>query len=89
MYNTLKTGVLLVLLAAILMLIGGAVGGRGGITIALLLALVMNLGSYWFSDKIVLRVYGAREVSEVEVPQLYQIIRGLVQRRGGRFARKR
>lgn len=80
MYNTLKTGVLLVFLAAILMLIGGAVGGRGGITIALLLALVMNLGSYWFSDKIVLSLYGAREVSEAEAPQLYQIIRGLVQR---------
>jgi heat shock protein HtpX len=80
MYNTLKTGVLLVLLAAILMLIGGAVGGRGGLMIALILALGMNVVSYWYSDKIVLRMYGAREVSEAEAPQVYGIVRRLAQR---------
>jgi heat shock protein HtpX len=80
MYNTLKTGVLLVLMAAILMLIGGAVGGRGGLMIALILALGMNLISYWYSDKIVLRIYGAREVSEAEAPQVYGMIRRLAQR---------
>jgi len=80
MYNTLKTGVLLVILAAILMLIGAAIGGRGGLLVALLMALVMNVGSYWFSDKIVLRMYGAQEVSESAAPQLYGIIRRLVQR---------
>ena len=80
MHNTLKTGVLLVLLAVILLFIGGAVGGRGGLMIALLLALVMNVVSYWFADKIVLRLYGAQEVSEAEAPQLYGIIRRLTQR---------
>jgi heat shock protein HtpX len=80
MHNTLKTGVLLVLLAAILLAIGGAVGGRSGVMIALILALGMNAISYWFSDKIVLRLYGAQEVSEAEAPQLYGIIRRLAQR---------
>ena len=80
MYNTLKTGVLLVLMAAILMLIGGAIGGRGGLVIALLLALGMNAVSYWYSDRIVLSMYGAREVSEAEAPRLYRIVRQLTQR---------
>jgi heat shock protein HtpX len=80
MYNTLKTGVLLVILAAILMFIGAAVGGRGGLLIALLVALAMNVASYWFSDKIVLGMYGAREVSESAAPQLHQTVRHLAQR---------
>jgi heat shock protein HtpX len=80
MYNTLKTGVLLVLLAAIFMAVGGALGGRSGVMIALILALAMNFFSYWFSDKIVLNLYGAREVSEAETPALYRTIRHLVQR---------
>jgi len=80
MHNTLKTGIFLVILAAILLFIGGAVGGRGGVIIALILALGMNVISYWFSDKIVLRLYGAREVSEAEAPQLYGMIRRLAQR---------
>jgi heat shock protein HtpX len=80
MHNTLKTGVLLVLLAAILMLIGGAVGGRGGLFIALLLAVGMNVFSYWYSDAMVLRMYGAREVSEADAPQVYGILRRLTQR---------
>jgi heat shock protein HtpX len=80
MHNTLKTGILLVLLAAILLAIGGAVGGRSGLIIALILALGMNAISYWFSDKIVLRLYGAQEVSEAEAPQLYGMIRRLAQR---------
>jgi heat shock protein HtpX len=82
MYNTFKTGVLLVLLAAILMAIGGAVGGRGGLMIALILALGMNLVSYWFSDKIILSMTGAQEVSETQAPQLYGMIRRLAQRAG-------
>jgi heat shock protein HtpX len=80
MYNTLKTGVLLVLLAAILMAIGGALGGRDGLMIALIFALAMNFVSYWFSDKIVLRMYGAQEVSEPDAPELYRMIRHLTQR---------
>jgi heat shock protein HtpX len=80
MYNTLKTGVLLVLLAAILMAIGGALGGRGGLMIALIFALAMNFVSYWFSDKIVLSMYGAREVAEPDAPELFRTIRHLAQR---------
>jgi heat shock protein HtpX len=80
MYNTLKTGVLLVLLAAILMLIGGALGGRTGLMMALIFAVVINFVSYWYSDKIVLSLYGAQEVSEAEAPDLYRTIRHLVQR---------
>jgi heat shock protein HtpX len=80
MYNTLKTGLLLVVLAAILMAIGGAIGGRSGLTIALMFALVMNFFSYWFSDRIVLMMTGAQEVSEAEAPQLFGTIRRLVQR---------
>jgi heat shock protein HtpX len=80
MYNTLKTGLLLVVLAAILMAIGGAIGGRSGLTIALMFALIMNFFSYWFSDRIVLMMTGAQEVSEAEAPQLFGTIRRLTQR---------
>ncbi|NLV23460.1 MAG: protease HtpX, partial [Deltaproteobacteria bacterium] len=55
--NTMRTLMLMLLLTVILVMVGGAVGGRGGALIALILAGVMNLGSYWFSDKIVLRMY--------------------------------
>jgi heat shock protein HtpX len=79
MHNTLKTGLLLVLLAALLMAIGGAVGGRSGLIIALVIALATNAISYWYADKIVLRMYGAREVSETEAPDLYRSIRRLAQ----------
>ena len=75
MHNTLKTGIFLVLLAAILLFIGGAVGGRGGVIIALILALGMNVISYWFSDKIVLRMYSAREVGPDH--RLYHIVNRL------------
>ena len=80
MYNTLKTGVLLVLLAVILMLIGGALGGRTGLMLALIFAVAINFVSYWYSDKIVLSLYGAQEVSEAEAPELYRTIRHLAQR---------
>src|SRR5215813_12198253 len=77
MGNLIKTGFLLVVLTCLLILIGGAVGGRQGMAIAFVLALVMNMGSYWFSDKIVLGMYGARPVTEAEAPQLYRIVRQL------------
>src|SRR5215468_2505930 len=75
MGNLIKTGFLLVVLTCLLILIGGAVGGRQGMAIAFVLALVMNAGSYWFSDKIVLGMYGAQPVTEAEAPQLYRIVR--------------
>ena len=77
MGNLIKTGFLLVVLTCLLVLIGGAVGGQQGMTVALVLALVMNVGSYWFSDRLVLASYGARPVTEAEAPGLYRIVREL------------
>jgi heat shock protein HtpX len=82
MMNTLKTMVLLVTLTVLFIFIGALLGGRSGMTIALFIALVMNFFAYWFSDKIVLRMYGAREVSEAEAPELYSIVRTLSQKAG-------
>ncbi len=80
--NTLRTGILLGALTGLLMLIGGYFGGKQGIVIAFIFAMVMNLGSYWFSDKIVLSMYRAREVSEGEAPELYSIVKNLALRAG-------
>ena len=82
MSNTFKTAALLGLLTGLFVLIGGYFGGRQGMIIALLFAGVMNFGSYWFSDKIVLRLYRAQEVQETEAPDLFRIVRGLAQRAG-------
>ena len=80
--NTLRTGILLGALTGLLMLIGGYFGGKQGIVIAFIFAMVMNFGSYWFSDKIVLSMYRAREVSEGEAPELYSIVKNLALRAG-------
>jgi heat shock protein HtpX len=80
--NTLKTTLLMALLTILLVLIGGAIGGRGGMTTAFLLAGGMNFFSYWFSDKIVLRMYGAQPVEERDNPRFYGIIRRLAERAG-------
>lgn len=77
MNNTLKTGLLLAVLTALFLLIGDVVGGQNGMVMAFGLAVLMNFGAYWFSDKIVLRMYGAREVSEAEAPQLHAAVRRL------------
>jgi heat shock protein HtpX len=61
--NNIKTLILLVLLTLIFVWAGAAFGGKQGMTIALCMALMMNIFAYWFSDKIVLRMYGAREVT--------------------------
>ncbi len=78
--NGLKTMVLMVTLTLMLVLIGGAIGGRTGMTFALIMAFGMNFISYWFSDKIVLRMYGAKEVTEAEAPELYGMVRRLAHR---------
>jgi len=80
--NTIKTVFLLGALTGLLILIGGYFGGRQGMVIAFAFAVVMNFGSYWFSDKIVLRMYGAREVSPQEAPQLHGTVASLAQRSG-------
>ena len=80
--NNIKTLFLLVTLTLVLVWAGGALGGKQGMTIALIFALGMNFISYWFSDKIVLRMYGAKQVTEAEAPDLFSIVRSLVQKAG-------
>ncbi|HLG51136.1 MAG: zinc metalloprotease HtpX [Chloroflexi bacterium] len=74
MTNTLKTAVLLAGLTALLLVVGQVLGGSGGLTIALILALGMNALSYWFSDRIALAMTGAREVSLAEAPELHALV---------------
>jgi heat shock protein HtpX len=78
--NNLKTTFLLVLLTLLLIFAGNLIGGRGGAMIAFVLAMGMNFISYWFSDKIVLAMYRAKEVTENEAPALYTTVRMLVMR---------
>ncbi len=80
MSNMLKTGVLLGVLTALFVVIGYALGGQQGMVVAFALAVAMNVFSYWFSDKIVLAMYGARPISEAEAPRLYAIVRRLATR---------
>ena len=75
--NNIKTLFLLVALTLVLVWAGGAFGGKNGMTIALIIALGLNLVAYWFSDKIVLRMYGAKQVTEADAPELYGIVRRL------------
>jgi len=82
MINTLKTTFLLSLLTVLLVIMGGAVGGQGGMIVAFFMAAVMNFGSYWFSDRIVLRMYNARQVSREEHPAFYGMIERLADRAG-------
>jgi heat shock protein HtpX len=82
MTNVLRTTVLLAALTALFLVIGGAIGGNQGLVIAFVFALLMNFASYWFSDKIVLSMYGAREVSLNEAPDLHRLVQRLAQRAG-------
>jgi heat shock protein HtpX len=77
MNNTLKTFILLAALSAILLSFGQVLGGRNGLIIAVVSAGLMNLGGYWFSDKIALSMSGAQPVSEQEAPDLYRLVREL------------
>jgi len=72
--NGLKTAVLMVTLTLILVAAGAAMGGRSGMTMALIIAFAMNFISYWFSDKIVLKMYGAKQVTEAEAPELFSSV---------------
>jgi heat shock protein HtpX len=80
--NGLKTMVLMMLLTLLLVFGGAALGGRTGMTFALVMAFVMNFISYFFSDKIVLKMYRAREATEAEAPILHRIVRRLSQKAG-------
>lgn len=80
MLNRFKTTMLLSLLTVLLVFMGGAIGGQGGMLIAFVMAAVMNFGSYWFSDKIVLRMYGAQEITRDQNPAFYGMVERLAQR---------
>jgi heat shock protein HtpX len=75
--NTIKTVVLLAILSAILVWAGGAIGGKNGALVALIIAGVMNLISYWWSDKIVLAMYRGRQVGQEDEPGLYGAVQEL------------
>ncbi len=77
--NQLKTVVLLGLLKGLLLWVGQLVGGPGGLTIAFVFAILMNFGAYFFSDKIALKMYRAKEVKESDQPKLYGIVREVTQ----------
>jgi len=80
--NTLKSTLLLGAMTGLVLLVGEAVGGRSGITIALLVAAVMNFAAWFWSDKIVLASYRAQPVGPQEAPELYSIVEGLANRTG-------
>jgi len=80
--NTVKTVGLMTFMMVLFVAIGGALGGRSGMIMAIMIAAVMNVGMYWFSDKLVLSMYHAQPVAEAEAPELHAIVRILVQKAG-------
>jgi len=80
MFNMMKTAVLMAAITALFMAIGGMMGGRTGMMLALVVALGMNFFSYWFSDQMVLKMYNAREVDETSAPRFYAMVKELAQR---------
>jgi len=80
--NMLKTTVLMALLMGILIAVGGAFAGRSGAMLMLFISLAINFGTYWFSDSIVLKTYGAREVTEQDAPELYNLVANLAANAG-------
>ena len=81
-FNTLKTTILLAALTGLLVVLGGFIGGSNGAVLGFVIALAMNFGSYWFSDRIALKMAGAREVSYAEAPQLHDMVARLAQESG-------
>ena len=80
MNNMLRTTLLLAALTGLIVWLGGLLGGSQGAVVALVFAAVMNLGSYWFSDRIVIKMYGGQEIREHDDPELYALVQGLAQR---------
>ena len=93
MGNASKTAALLAALSALLLFIGQLLGGQTGMTVALVTAIAMNFGSYWFTDKIVLRMYIAREVGpeppSPDAPMAWPARRGRSRPRHGRLPFRR
>src|SRR5690606_18438961 len=82
MPNAVRTAALMAALIVLFALIGQALGGQQGLIVAFVIAVAMNFGSYWFSDKIVLTMYRAQEVDRPQAPELYDMIDRLRQRAG-------
>jgi len=82
MGNQLKTTILLAIMTAFIMIVGNLLGGRQGMIIALIVAAGMNFFSYWYSDKIVLKMYQAREATPQEAPDLFDIVQTLSRQAG-------
>ncbi|OXC71428.1 zinc metalloprotease HtpX [Caballeronia sordidicola] len=80
MFNWVKTAMLMAAITALFVVIGGMIGGSKGMMLALIVALAMNFFSYWFSDKLVLKMYNAQEVDEASAPRFYRMIRELATR---------
>jgi heat shock protein HtpX len=80
MFNWVKTAILMAAIMALFGIVGGMIGGRSGMMMALVFGGAMNFFSYWFSDKMVLKMYNAREVDETSAPQFYNMVRELAQR---------
>ncbi|QTN23874.1 zinc metalloprotease HtpX [Rhizobacter sp. AJA081-3] len=82
MFNLMKTAILMAAITALFMAIGSLMGGQTGMMLALAVAVAMNFFSYWFSDKMVLKMYNAREVDATSAPQFYRMVQDLAQRAG-------
>ena len=82
MTSQLKTLMLMAALSALLIVMGGALGGQNGILIALFFAVIMNVGSYWYSDKIVLSMYRAQELAPEDAPVVHRIVEELAHNAG-------
>ncbi len=82
MFNWLKTAVLMAAIVALFGVIGASLGGQSGMLLALGFALLMNVGAYWFSDKLVLRMYNAQQVDGSTAPELYNMVQELADKAG-------
>jgi heat shock protein HtpX len=82
MFNLLKTAVLMAAITALFMAVGNFIGGQQGMVVALLIALGLNFFSYWFSDKLVLKMYNAQEVDATSAPQFYSMVQELAAKAG-------
>lgn len=80
--NSLKTVFLMTAMMVLLLIVGSLLGGETGLIIAFIISLALNFGSYWYSDKIVLKMYKAKEISRNDYPQYYDLVRDLSERAG-------
>ncbi len=80
--NTIRTILLIGLLTALMVAVGGVIGGKQGLYLAFFISIATNVGAYWFSDKIALRMAGAQPIEREQAPELYEIVEGLAERDG-------